>query len=176
MKFMRVNLRKVAVLTLVFLMMALSGCGNSEAEIVEIEIGDIIFENDSVKITAVSTDEYLEVFHTQKIRLAYFASDGFPVILDLHGAALSIFLNDEKLYDDLDRSILTAYEADEQTEITDMLAEFYVAENADGFVMYYEIFNEYDEKEDDTTIIKYLNLKAFKVEFKKSDDLEENFI
>lgn len=164
------------IVILVLLSMILSSCGNTEKN-VEVEIGDIIFENDAVKITAVSTDEYLEVFKTEEIKLAYFASDGYPVVLDLGGATLSILQNDEKLYNELERSVLTIYQDNDETDVTDMLAEFYIAKKGNGtIVMYYEIYNEYAESEEDTVIMKYLNLKAFQVEFKSYTDLEEQFI
>lgn len=177
MKLMKKRLRKITVVALVLLAMALSSCGKAETE-KTVEISDIIFENDAVKITAVSTDEYLEVFKSKEIKMAYFASDKYPVILDLGGATLSIFQNDKKLYGEVEQSVLTVYEGGDETDVTDMLAEFYVAQNEDGtFVMYYEIYNEYDEKEEDTVIMKYLNLKAFKVEFKNyTKDLEGQFI
>ncbi len=56
-----------------------------------------------------------------------------------------------------------------------MLEEFFVARMADGtFMVYYEVYNEYAETGDEKTITKYLNLKAFKIEFKKYiEDLEE---
>lgn len=166
--------RNIAVIAFFLLTMVLSGCGNAEPENT-VEVGDIIFENDTVKITSVSTDEYLEVFKTKEIKLAYFASDGYPVILHLGGATLSILQNDEKLYDELERSILTVYENGDEKEITDMLEEFFIAKMSDGtFRVYYEVYNEYNQTEDGKTITKYLNLKAFRIEFKiYIEDLEE---
>ncbi len=162
------------VLVLLVVVMFLAGCGSTEPEYT-VEIGDIIFENDTVKITAVDTDEYLEVFKTEEICLPYFASDGVPVILNLGGTTLNVIQSDDKLYDELYRSILTVYENGEEKEITNMLEEFFVARMADGtFMVYYEVYNEYAETGDEKTITKYLNLKAFKIEFKKYiEDLEE---
>lgn len=162
-------LREFAIIAFILLAMVLSSCGSAEPE------NTIIFENDTVKITAIDIDEYLEVFETEEICLPYFASDGFPVILNLGGTTISIIQSDEKLYDQLDCSVLTVYENGDQKEITDMLEEFFVAKMSDGtFQVYYEVYNEYDQAEDGEPIKKYLNLKAFRIEFKRYiEDLEE---
>jgi len=155
---------------------AMSGCGrkDSESEGVD-EVGDIIFDSDTVTITAVSTDEYLDVFENQKIHFAHFADSDIPIIMGLGGATLSVIQGD-KLYDQLNCAVLTVFENGEEYDITDMLEEFFICQMEDGTIkMYYEVYNEYGEEEDGKMLKKYINLKAYCVEFKNGvskEDLE----
>lgn len=158
----------IFIVALVAIVIFICICGEKEKS------EKAFFENDTVSIVSVSTDEYLEVFRTKDIKFAYFASDPYPVIaLDLGGATITITKGD-KLYGGLETAVLTVYEDNRKVIITNMLEEFYICSTEEGYKVYYEIYNEYAEKVDSETLTKYINLKAYRIDFKKYlEDIEE---
>lgn len=157
---------------LMLLMLLLCGCGGESTNIdseKKNEVDGVIFENDLMSIAGVSTDEYLEVFKTQEITFKYFASDfaelKSPVVLNFGGSLLQVVPGDDYL-DELPCSVLSVFEEDNETVITNNLEEFYICQDEQGNIsIYYETYNLYAEEEEGNTIKKYLNLKAYKIEF-----------
>lgn len=166
------KLLKICSMIFALLMILLtSGCGSNAGPDTEkkYEVDGVIFENDLISIAGVSTDEYLEVYKTQTITFKYFSEDfselDFVSVINLGGSVLRVTPGGTYL-DELPSSTLEVIEDGESTVITDALEEFYICQDNNGNItMYYEIYNLYDEEEQGNTIKKYLNLKAYKVEF-----------
>lgn len=133
------------------------------------EVDGVIFENDLMRITGVSTDEYLDVFRTKEITYTYFAKDFQELkatnILNIGGTVIGVTPGENYL-DELACSVLSVVEDDKKTIITDKLEEFFVCQDEEGnMAVYYEIYHEYAEEVEKDTVKKYLTLKAYKIEF-----------
>lgn len=166
---MRDTHRQLLRLCGMFMLLTLLLCGCGGGENKKNEVDGVIFENDLMSIAGVSTDEYLEVYETQEITFKYFASDfaelKSPVVLNFGGSFLQVVPGDDYL-NELPCSVLSVFEDGEKTVISDNLEEFYICQDEQGnFAIYYETYNLYAEEEEGNTITKYLNFKAYKVEF-----------
>lgn len=162
-------LRICSMFLLCIMLITCGGC-NAADESTKREVDGVIFENDLISIKGVPVDEYVDVFNTQEIVLTYIAKD-ITEGLDAHiipiGDTTAILVIPGKLYyDQLPCAELSIFEDDEATVITDILEEFYICVDADGkYVIYYETYHEYDEKEGWFQTTKYVTLKAYKIEF-----------
>lgn len=161
------NHRKLLSFMLMLVMLLLNaGCaGDKIDESTKYEVDGVIFENDLISITGVSTDEYVEVFKTQTILYTYFSTDyeelGAANILELGGATILV-IPGENYLEELPSSVLAVFEDDAETIVTDKLEEFFICEDADGSrAIYYETYHVYDDQGKK----KYVTLKAYKIEF-----------
>lgn len=168
---MRNNRKFIMLILFAALLSITCSCGekNEIDESKKYEVDGVIFENDLMSIAGVSTEEYVEVFKTQKITYTYFAKDFKELkaanILSLGGTVISVTPGEEYL-EELPCSVLSVFENGQETIITDKLEEFFICRDAAGNVaVYYETYHLYAESEDKDSINKYVTLKAYKVEF-----------
>lgn len=164
---------KTCSLLMLLIILFCTGCANSEEHAVDestkYEVDGVIFENDLMSITGVSTDEYLEVFRTKEITYTYFAKDFSELratnILNLGGTFIGV-IPGENYLEDLACSVLEVIEDDKETIITDKLEEFYICrDEAGSMAVYYETYHLYDEEDEGNSIKMYVTLKAYKIEF-----------
>ena len=164
------KLLKTCGMFMLVMLLFTTGCAEKNDEGTKYEVDGVIFDNDLISITGVSTDEYLEAFETQEVLYSCFATDmkvfNAANIIDLGGAAIQIAPGEDYL-EELPCSNLLVIENHETTLVTDKLEEFFICEDENGNrTLYYEIYHLYDEKEEKETVTKYLTLKAYKIEFK----------
>lgn len=155
------------------LLMILPNAGCAEKEIDEStkrEVDGIIFENDLMSITGVSTDEYVDGFKTKTVRYTYFSTDYQgcnPTNILSFGETVIIVTPGENYLEELPCSVLSVLEDGTETTITDKLEEFFICEDADGNIaIYYETYHMYAESEKKDIVEKYVTLKAYKIEFR----------
>ena len=168
------NRQLLKICSMLLLLIAfLCGCGGSNATAIEnekkYEVDGVVFENDLVRITGVSTDEYVDVFQTENISFTYFSKDFAGLdcasILNIGGSVLRVAPGETYL-DELPCSTLSVFEDGTEQVITDMLEEFYICKDSQGNIkVYYEIYHLYAQEEKGNTTKMYLTLKAYKVEF-----------